>query len=166
VAAPLTFLGGRLGGVRFSVTQRRPSRWAPHEDGSSAGPLGQGELLGASSSPQTCCTRSPAAGAMTILRCRGEVTTRTTPTIAPIDRHAGGVAAPRRLRRRVFIGGDAKLPYLPPLIAVVVSISLGDLAFLVLCLARSTLLLRRGLVPIENCLLRERRFDRDEVGTL
>jgi hypothetical protein len=65
-----------------------------------------------------------------------------------------GVSVPRRLGRRVFIEGDAKLPCLSPLNAVVVTITLGDLVFLVLRLARSVPLLRRGLVPVENRLLR------------
>jgi hypothetical protein len=51
-------------------------------------------------------------------------------------------------------------------VAVVVTVTLGDLAFLVLRLTRSAPLLRRGLLLVENCLLRERRFGRDKVGTL
>jgi hypothetical protein len=43
-------------------------------------------------------------------------------------------------------------------------IALGDLAFLILRLTRSTPLLRRILVLVEDCLLRERRLGRDEVG--
>jgi hypothetical protein len=64
----------------------------------------------------------------------------------------------------VLIGGYAQLPYLPPLGAVIVAIALGDLAFLVLRLVRSAPLLCLGLVLVEDHLLRERRFGRDEVG--
>jgi hypothetical protein len=55
-------------------------------------------------------------------------------------------------------------PPLPPLGAVIVVIALGDLAFLVLRLACNAPLLRRVLVLIEDCLLRERHLGRDEVG--
>jgi hypothetical protein len=48
----------------------------------------------------------------------------------------------------------------------VILIALGDLAFPVLRLARSTPLVRRGLVPVENHLLRERHLGRDEMGAL
>jgi hypothetical protein len=41
---------------------------------------------------------------------------------------------------------------------------LGDLAFLMLRLTRSTPLLRRGLVLVEDRLLWERCLGRDEVG--
>jgi hypothetical protein len=40
---------------------------------------------------------------------------------------------------------------------VVISIALGDLAFLVLRLARGAPLLCYGLVPVKNRILRERR---------
>jgi hypothetical protein len=43
----------------------------------------------------------------------------------------------RFIGRRVLIGGDAKLPRLPPLDAIVVKIVLGDLALLVPRLACS-----------------------------
>jgi hypothetical protein len=66
----------------------------------------------------------------------------------------------------VFIGGDTKLPCLPPLDVVVVLIALGDLAFFVLRLACGAPPLRRGFVPVENRLLRERRLGRNKVGTL
>jgi hypothetical protein len=79
-AAPPIFSRGRLGGVRISMTRGCPSRWAPHEGGSSAGPVGQGELLFASSRPQSCRVWPPAAVAMMTLRCRGEAMMRTTPT--------------------------------------------------------------------------------------
>jgi hypothetical protein len=49
---------------------------------------------------------------------------------------------------------------------VVVSIALGDLALLVLRLARGAPLLHHSLVPVKNRLLRERRLGRDEVGAL
>jgi hypothetical protein len=55
-------------------------------------------------------------------------------------------------------------PPLLPLVAVVVAIALGDLAFLMLRLTRSTALLYRGLVLVEDGLLRDRRLGRDEVG--
>jgi hypothetical protein len=45
-------------------------------------------------------------------------------------------------------------------------ITLGDLALLVLRLARSTPLLRHGLVLVKNRLLRERRLGWNEVGAL
>jgi hypothetical protein len=48
----------------------------------------------------------------------------------------------------LFIGGDAKLPHLMPLVAVVVMIVLGDLALLVLRLAHNVPLLCRGLVMV------------------
>jgi hypothetical protein len=41
---------------------------------------------------------------------------------------------------------------------------LGDLAFLVLHLARGAMLLRHGLVPVENYLFRERRLCWNKVG--
>jgi hypothetical protein len=52
-----------------------------------------------------------------------------------------------------------------PLVAVVVAIALGDLAFLMLRLVRSAPFLYRGLVLFEDCLLRERCLGRDVVGT-
>jgi hypothetical protein len=119
----------------------------------SASPLGQGELLVASSSPHSCRARPSAATVMMTLRWRGEATTRMTPTCrsSPL---------PRWVRRRsttapvrIFIGGDTTLPRLPPLDEVVVSIALGDLAFFVLHLARSAPPLRCHLVPVEYRLL-------------
>jgi hypothetical protein len=56
------------------------------------------------------------------------------------------------------------LPRLPPLVAVVVAIALGDIAFLMLRLTRSAPLLRHSLVLVEDRLLRERRLGRNEVG--
>jgi hypothetical protein len=56
------------------------------------------------------------------------------------------------------------LPGLLPLVAVVVAIALGDPAFLVLRLTRSTPLLRCGLVLVEDRLLLERRLGQHEVG--
>jgi hypothetical protein len=70
----------------------------------------------------------------------------------------------RWLGQRILIGGDALLPRFPPLVAVVVAIALGDLAFLMLRLACSAPLLHRGLVLVEDRLLRERHLGRDEVG--
>jgi hypothetical protein len=63
----------------------------------------------------------------------------------------------------MLIGGDALLPCLPPLVAVV-AIALGDLAFLMLRLTRSTPFLCCSLVLVEDRLLRERRLGRDKVG--
>jgi hypothetical protein len=80
LVTPPTASGGQLGGARLSATWRCKSCWAPCEDGSSADPLGQGELLDASSSPLSYHARSYAAVAMMTLLWRGEVTTRTTPT--------------------------------------------------------------------------------------
>jgi hypothetical protein len=51
-------------------------------------------------------------------------------------------------RATVFIGGDAKLPRLPPLEVVVIAIALGGLALHVLHLAHDAPLLRRGLVLV------------------
>jgi hypothetical protein len=48
--------------------------------GPSTGPLGQGELLVASSSPHSCRARPSVAAAMTTLLWRGEATTRMTLT--------------------------------------------------------------------------------------
>jgi hypothetical protein len=45
-------------------------------------------------------------------------------------------------------------------------IALGDLALLVLCLARNAPLLRRSLVLVKNRLLRERRLSWNKVGAL
>jgi hypothetical protein len=73
--------------------------------------------------------------------------------VAPVDRRTGDIPAPWRLRRWVLIRGDAKLPRLPPLVAVVITISLGDLALFVLCLACSAPLLHRGLVLVKYRLL-------------
>jgi hypothetical protein len=53
---------------------------------------------------------------------------------------------------------------LPPLGAVIVAITLGDLALLVLRLACSAPLLHRGLVLVEDRLLWEGRLGRNEVG--
>jgi hypothetical protein len=86
--------------------------------------------------------------------------------VALVDRRAGDVTAPQRLERRVFIGGDAQIPRLPPLDAVIVAVALGDLALLVLRLARGAPFLRRGLVAVKNHLLRERCLGRNEVGAL
>jgi hypothetical protein len=47
---------------------------------------------------------------------------------------------------------------------VVVANALGDLAFLMLRLTRSTPLLRCSLVLVEDRLFRERRLGRDEMG--
>jgi hypothetical protein len=139
---------------------------APRGGGWSASPLGQGEPLDVSSSPHSYRMRPSAAAAkMTLTWCR-EAMTRTTPTCAPIYRRVGYVAAPGRLWQWIFIGGDATLPRLPPLDAVVVPIVLGDLTLLVLRLACSTLPLRNCLVPVEYRLLQERRLGRNEVGTL
>jgi hypothetical protein len=77
---PPTSSGGQLSGVRLSATRRCPSCWAPREGGPSAGPLGQGELLVASSSPHSCRVRPSAATAMMTLQWHGEAMTRTTPT--------------------------------------------------------------------------------------
>jgi hypothetical protein len=66
-----------------------PVPLAPHEGEPSTGPLRQGELLGAISSPQSCHARSPVAGTTMILRRRGEATTRTTRHVALVDRRAG-----------------------------------------------------------------------------
>jgi hypothetical protein len=68
--------------------------------------------------------------------------------------------------RRVFIGRDAKFPCLLPLVVILVTIALSDLALFVLCLACSTPLLHRGLLLVEDFLLRERCLGRDKVGTL
>jgi hypothetical protein len=48
---------------------------------------------------------------------------------------------------------------------VVIPVAFGDLAFFVPRLARSTLLLRGCIVPVEDRFLRERRLGRNEVGT-
>jgi hypothetical protein len=55
------------------------------------------------------------------------------------------------------------LPRLAPLLAVVVAIALGDLAFLMLRLTRSAPLLCRRLILVEDRLLRERRLGRNKV---
>jgi hypothetical protein len=111
-----------------------------------------------SSIPQSCRAPPPAVGTTTTLQRRGAVTTRTTPTYCssrpPRWRHRRSTTA----RRWVLIGGDAQLPHLPPLVVVVVAITLGDLAFLMLRLTRGTPLLRHGLVLVEDRLLRERRL--------
>jgi hypothetical protein len=62
-----------------------------------------------------------------------------------------------------FIGGDIMLPRLPPLDAVVIPIALGNNSLLMLCLARSTPLLRGRLVTVEDRLLRERCLGWHEV---
>jgi hypothetical protein len=109
-AAPPTFSEGRLGRARISATRRRPSCEAPHEGGPSAGLLGRGEPPDASSSPRSCRAWPPATGATMTLQRREEATTRTTPTCCSSRPGAGDISAPRRLGRRVFIGGDTKLP--------------------------------------------------------
>jgi hypothetical protein len=45
-------------------------------------------------------------------------------------------------------------------------ITLGDLAFLVLRITRSTPFLHRSLLLVENRLLWERRLGQDKVGAL
>jgi hypothetical protein len=57
-------------------------------------------------------------------------------------------------------------PHLSLLDALVVSITLGYLAFLVMRLASGALFLYRCLVPVENRLLQERRLGRNKVGAL
>jgi hypothetical protein len=86
--------------------------------------------------------------------------------VTPVNRRTSNVAAPQRLRRRIFIGGDTKLPRLPPLDAVVVSIVLGDLAFLVLRHVRGVPPLHHGLVLIEKRLFRERCLGQNKVRAL
>jgi hypothetical protein len=134
--APPTASEGLPGEAGLSTTRRRPSRWAPREGGPSAGPLGRGELLVTSSNPHSCRARPSAVAAMMTLRWRGRRRRGRPRHVAPIHRHAGYVAAPRRLRRRIFIGGDATLPRLPPVDAVVVPTAFGDLALFVLRLAQ------------------------------
>jgi hypothetical protein len=80
LVAPPTSSGCQLGGALLSATRRCPSCWAPREGGPSSGPLGQGELLVASSSPQSCRVRPSTATAMMTLQWHGEAMTRTTPT--------------------------------------------------------------------------------------
>jgi hypothetical protein len=140
--------------------------WALHEGGPTAGPLGQGELLVANSSPHSYRARRPADAAMMTLRQRGEATMKTTPTCRSSppprwQRRRSTTALATGLHRRRHT-----LPRLPPLDAVVVSITLGDLAFFVLRLACSALPLRCRLVPVENRLLRKRRLGQNKVGTL
>jgi hypothetical protein len=118
-----------------------------------------------SSSPHSCRARPPVAAATMTLLWRERQRRGRPRHIAPIHRHAGHVAAPRRLRRRIFVAGDATLPRLPPLDAVVIMIALGDLALFVLRLARGAPPLRGRFVPVEDRLLRERRLDRNEVRT-
>jgi hypothetical protein len=91
---------------------------------------------------------------------------RTTLTCCSNPPRAGHAAAPRRLGRRIFVGGDAMLPRLLPLDVVIIPIALGDLALFVLCLVCSTLPLRDRLVPVKNRLLREMRLGRNKVRTL
>jgi hypothetical protein len=117
-----------------------------------------------SSSPPYCRAPPLAADAMTTLQHLGGRRRGRPRHVAPVDRGAGDIAAPRRLGRQILIGGDALLPRLPPLVAVVVAIALGDLTFLMLRLTCSASLLRRSLVLVEDCLLRERRLGRDKVG--
>jgi hypothetical protein len=165
-AAPSIFSGGRLGKVRFSATRRFPTRRTPHEDGPSASPLGQGELLVVSSNPHSYHAWPFAAIATTTLRCRGEVTARTTLTcrssqLPHWQRRRSTTAQATGLHRR-----RCQAPRLPPLDAVVISTVLGHLAFFVLRLECSAPPFRRGLVPVENRLLRERRLGWNKVGTL
>jgi hypothetical protein len=152
--APPTASEGWLGGAGLSATRGRPSRWAPHEDGPPAGPLGWGELLVSSLSPHSCCARPSVAATTMTLLWRGEATTRTTPPCRsnppPRWPRCRSTTAPAT----IFIGGDAKLPRLPPLDAVVVPIVLGDLALFVWRLARGTPPRRDRFVPVEDHLLR------------
>jgi hypothetical protein len=73
-------VGGQLGGARHSATRWRLARWAPCESGPTAGPLGQDELLVASSTPLSCCAWLFVAAAMTTLWTCREATTSMTPT--------------------------------------------------------------------------------------
>jgi hypothetical protein len=84
--------------------------------------------------------------------------------VAPVNRGAVDIAAPRWLRRQILVRGNALLPRLAPLVAVVVAIALGDLAFLMLRLTRSAPPLRRHLILVEDRLLRERRLRQNKVG--
>jgi hypothetical protein len=77
--APPTFSEDRLGGAQVSVARKRPSRWAPHGSGPTAGPLERGEPLDVSSSPQSCRARPPPAGATTTHQRCEAATTRMTP---------------------------------------------------------------------------------------
>jgi hypothetical protein len=138
----------------------------PRKDGPSAGPFGQGELLVASSSPLSCRAQLSAATAIMTLRPRGEATMRTTPTSRssrPLRwrrcRSTTALATGLHRRRR-------HTPRLPPLDAVIVSITLDDLAFLVLCLACGAPPLRRSLIPVEYRLLRKRHLGQNKVGAL
>jgi hypothetical protein len=79
-AAPLTFSGDRLAGVQISAAQKRPSRWASHGSGPTAGPLGRGEPLDVRSSSQSYRALPLTASTMTTLQCRGVAMTRMTPT--------------------------------------------------------------------------------------
>jgi hypothetical protein len=150
--------------AQASAAHERLSRWAPYGSGSTAGQLGQWEPPDVSSSPQSCRAPPPAAVATTTLHHLGATKTRTTPICCSCQpwrwRHRRSTTAratdPRRRKRPA--------PRLPPLVAVIVAIALGDLAFLMLHLTRSTPLLRRSLVLVEDCLLRGRHLGRDEVG--
>jgi hypothetical protein len=123
-------------------------------------------MLVASSSPISCHAQPSAAAVMMTLQWRGEATTKTTPTCRSSPpprwrRHRSTMAPAMGLHQR-----RRHATRLPPLDAVVISITLGDLAFFVLSLACSGLPLHCRLVPVENRLLRVRRLGRNKVGAL
>jgi hypothetical protein len=101
--APPTFSEDRLDGAQVSAARKRPSRWAPHGSGPTAGPLGQGEPPNVSSSPQSCRAPPLAAGAMTTLQRHGAATMRTTLTCCS--------SRPRRWRHRRSTTAQATDPH-------------------------------------------------------
>jgi hypothetical protein len=120
-AAPLTFSWDQLDGAQTSAARKHQSHWAQHGSGPSVGPLGWGEPSDTSSRPLSCRAQSPAAGATMTLQRRGAAMTRMSLTCySNQPPRWRDITAPRRLGRRVLIGGDAQLPCLPPLGTVVV----------------------------------------------
>jgi hypothetical protein len=67
-------------GARASAARERLFRWAPHESGSTVGPLERRESPNMSSSLQSYRAPPPVASVMTTLQHRRVATTRTTPT--------------------------------------------------------------------------------------
>jgi hypothetical protein len=86
--------------------------------------------------------------------------------VAPVNRGAGDIAAPRWLGQWILVGGNALLPRLAPLVAIVVAIALGDLVFLMLRLTRSAPPLCCCLILVEDRLLQDRRLGRNKVGAI
>jgi hypothetical protein len=162
--APPTFSGDRLDEAQISATRERPFCWALHRSGPTASPLGRGKPPNVSSSPQSYRAPPPAAGVMMPLRCCGVVMMRMTPTCCSSrpphwqHRHSTTAWATGPHQRRC--------PATPPF-ASWYDYRCGrawrsGISCAAPCTQRASS--HRGLVLVEDRLLRERRLGREEMG--